>query len=123
MFFLSFCVSLVSFPQLDILGAQIAFLGAPAMRAAAGLLLFFQLFKKKEFFVFKSSCGASIANRDFERSKWLARRHFVRTLNGQFDKERRRCTFYRKNRRTIAIFQKSCNEFCFLWFVWPKYSE
>ena len=115
-------MSLVSFPQLDIFGAQIAFLGAPAMRAPAGCL-FFQLLKKNECFILKSSRGVSIANRDFERSKWLARRHFVRTLNGQFDKERRRCTFYRKNRRTIAIFSKSCNEFCFLWFVWPQFSE
>ena len=66
-----------------------------------------------EFFLFQSSCGASIANRDFERSKWLARRHFVRTLNGQFDKERRRYTFYRKNHRTIAIFQKVATSFVF----------
>ena len=65
------------------------------------------------FFVFLYSCGASIAIRDFGRSKWLSRRHFVRTLHGQFVKEDYRYTFYLKNRPAIAFFQKVLTNFVF----------
>ncbi len=46
-------MSLVSLPQFEIFGAQIAFLGAPAMRGAAGLLFYdmFFVMQKKSIFV------------------------------------------------------------------------
>ena len=106
--FLKICLScLCTFRVRRNLGAQIALLGAPAMRAQYKAFLFYMFSEVFIFLFFLRSCGAPILIRELGRSKGRSPRHFLRTLHGHFGKKRRGYRFYCKNRRPIAILPES----------------